>query len=52
MTLQLSAIGLVVSDMGRSLAFYRALGFDGPGPANASGQECFVMLRGPTRGQA
>jgi len=30
MTFQLSAIGFVVSDMGRTLAFYRALGLEVP----------------------
>jgi catechol 2,3-dioxygenase-like lactoylglutathione lyase family enzyme len=33
---QLSAIGLVVSDLERSLAFYRALGFDVPDDAATS----------------
>jgi hypothetical protein len=30
MPVQLSVIGIVVSDMGRSLAFYRRLGLDAP----------------------
>ena len=34
MTAQLDMIGIVVSDMARSLAFYRALGFDLPEDAD------------------
>jgi catechol 2,3-dioxygenase-like lactoylglutathione lyase family enzyme len=34
MSPQLSAFGLIVSDMGRSLAFYRALGVDVPDGAD------------------
>jgi catechol 2,3-dioxygenase-like lactoylglutathione lyase family enzyme len=34
MTTRLDLIGLVVADMGRSLAFYRRLGFDIPASAD------------------
>jgi catechol 2,3-dioxygenase-like lactoylglutathione lyase family enzyme len=34
MTAQFAAIGLVVADMGRALAFYRALGLDAPTDAD------------------
>jgi catechol 2,3-dioxygenase-like lactoylglutathione lyase family enzyme len=34
MTLRLECIGLVVADMGRALAFYRALGLDAPADAD------------------
>ena len=37
MTLQLEVIGLVVADMGKSLAFYRRLGVKVPDGADAGG---------------
>ena len=45
---QLSAIGLVVSDLERSLAFYRALGFDVPDDA-ASSPHVEIALPGGLR---
>ena len=45
MSIQLAMVGLVVSDMGRSLAFYRRLGLDIPPDEDA---KRFVMHRMPS----
>ena len=48
MTARFDAIGLVVADMGRSLAFYRMLGLDIPADADAE-PHVDVALPGGTR---
>ena len=43
---QLNAIGLVAADLGRSAAFYRALGYDVPEPTSEAGGHLDVDLGG------
>ncbi len=49
MSPQFSAIGLVTSDLGKSLTFYRDLGLDVPGDASADAPHVEIPLPGGLR---
>jgi catechol 2,3-dioxygenase-like lactoylglutathione lyase family enzyme len=46
MTARFDAIGLIVADMARSLAFYRALGLEIPGAADGESHVEVTVSRG------